>query len=112
MAKYPEASQLIGAGNDQEDAELAFALLVCHPERFGPLRPQSAAMQAQESMWNVSGHGLVTRSGCPIGFALRSSSIAPQALEWFDDWSTVLFCDVVDRWPRPVRIDLRGGTAD
>jgi hypothetical protein len=43
--KKCEAFQPSGAKDDPGDAELGLDLLLHHPERFGPLRPQSAAMR-------------------------------------------------------------------
>ncbi|MGF6638356.1 IS110 family transposase [Paraburkholderia sp. MM6662-R1] len=99
LAKYREAFQPSGAKNDPKDAELALDLLLHHPERFGPLRPQSAAMRTLVS--------LVERRRQLVGDQTRLTNrlcdtlkqYYPQALEWFDDRGTVLFCDFLDRWP-------------
>ncbi|WP_316149598.1 IS110 family transposase [Cupriavidus sp. BIC8F] len=99
LAKYREAFQPSGAKDDPADAELALDLLVRHPERFSPLRPQSAAMRSLTS--------LVERRRQLVGDQTRLTNrlcdtlkqYYPQALEWFDDRGTVLFCDFLDRWP-------------
>src|ERR1700692_2398688 len=99
LAKYREAFQPSGAKDDPADAELALDLLVRHPERFSPLRPQSAAMRSLVS--------LVERRRQLVGDQTRLTNrlcdtlkqYYPQALEWFDDRGTVLFCDFLERWP-------------
>jgi transposase len=99
LAKYREAFQPSGAKDDPGDAELALDLLLHHPERFGALRPQSAAMRSLVS--------LVERRRQLVGDQTRLTNrlcdtlkqYYPQALEWFDDRGTVLFCDFLDRWP-------------
>jgi transposase len=99
LAKYREAFQPSGAKDDPGDAELALDLLVRHPERFSALRPQSAAMRSLVS--------LVERRRQLVGDRIRLTNrlcdtlkqYYPQALEWFDDRGTVLFCDFLDRWP-------------
>jgi transposase len=48
--KKCEAFQPSGAKDDPGDAELGLDLLLHHPERFGPLRPQSAAMRTLLSL--------------------------------------------------------------
>ncbi|CAB3808856.1 IS110 family transposase ISCps4 [Paraburkholderia ultramafica] len=99
LAKYREAFQPSGAKDDPADAELALDLLVRHPERFSPLRLQSAAMRSLVS--------LVERRRQLVGDQNRLinrlcdtlKQYYPQALEWFDDRGTVLFCDFLERWP-------------
>lgn len=99
LAKYRQAFQPSGAKDDPADAELALDLLERHPERFSPLRPQSAAMRSLAS--------LVERRRQLVGDQTRLTNrlcdtlkqYYPQALEWFGDRGTVLFCDFLDRWP-------------
>jgi len=49
LAKYREAFKPSRAKDDPTDAELALDLLLRHPERFSPLRPQSAGMRSLPS---------------------------------------------------------------
>jgi transposase len=50
LAKYREAFKPSRAKNDPTDAELALDLLMRHPERFEPLRPQGVAMRTLVSL--------------------------------------------------------------
>jgi hypothetical protein len=45
LAKYRETFKPSRAKNDPTDAELALDLIMRHPERFKPLKPQSVAMR-------------------------------------------------------------------
>jgi transposase len=99
LAKYREAFQPSGAKDDPADAELALDLLVRHPERFSPLRPQSALMRSLVSLVErrrqlVGDQNRLTNRLCDT-----LKQYYPQALEWFDDRGTVLFCDFLTRWP-------------
>ncbi|HEV7444332.1 MAG TPA: IS110 family transposase [Steroidobacteraceae bacterium] len=99
LAKYREAFQPSGAKDDPADAELALDLLVRHPERFSPLRPQSALMRSLVSLVErrrqlVGDQNRLTNRLCDT-----LKQYYPQALEWFDDRGTVLFCDFLERWP-------------
>lgn len=99
LAKYREAFQPSGAKDDPGDAELALDLLLHHPDRFHPLRPQSAAMRSLMSLVEqrrqlIGDENRLTNRLCD---ALKQ--YYPQALEWFDDRGTVLFCDFLERWP-------------
>jgi transposase len=99
LARYREAFQPSGAKNDPGDAELALDLLLHHPERFGPLRPQSVPMRSLVSLVErrrqlVGDQNRLTNRLCDT-----LKQYYPQALEWFDDRGTVLFCDFLERWP-------------
>jgi transposase len=99
LAKYREAFKPSRAKDDPTDAELALDLLLRHPERFSPLRPQSAGMRSLLSLIEQRRElvGDKTRFTNRLTNALKQ--YYPQALEWFDDIDTVLFCDFLTRWP-------------
>jgi len=46
LAKYREAFKPSRAKDDPTDAQLALELLLHHPERFAPLKPQSVPMRS------------------------------------------------------------------
>ena len=99
LAKYREAFKPSRAKDDPTDAELALDLLLRHPERFAPLRPQSVAMRSLLSLVErrrdlVGDQNRLTNRLCDT-----LKQYYPQALEWFDDRGTVLFCDFLTRWP-------------
>jgi transposase len=99
LAKYRQAFQPSGAKDDPADAELALDLLLHHPERFSALRPQSTAMRSLVSLVErrrqlVGDQNRLTNRLCDT-----LKQYYPQALEWFDDRGTVLFCDFLERWP-------------
>ncbi|KAA1001649.1 IS110 family transposase [Paraburkholderia panacisoli] len=99
LAKYRQAFRPGRAKDDPSDAELALDLLLRHPERFAPLRPQSAAMRSLTSL-NEQRRELV---GDRIRFTNRLRSALkqyfPQTLDWFEHIDTMLFCDFLTRWP-------------
>ena len=99
LAKYREAFKPSRAKDDPTDAELALDLLLRHPERFAPLRPQGVAMRSLLSLVErrrdlVGDQNRLTNRLCDT-----LKQYYPQALEWFDDRGTVLFCDFLERWP-------------
>jgi transposase len=99
LAKYREALKPSGAKDDPTDAELALDLVMRHPERFQPLRPQSGEMR--ELMHLVEKRRQLvddkTRFTNRLGNALKQ--YYPQVLEWFERLDTVMFCDFITRWP-------------
>jgi len=99
LSKYRETFKPSGAKDDPSDAELALDLLVRHRERFKPLKPQSVGMRklmylVEQRRRLVEDKKRFTNRLC---HALKQ--YYPQALEWFEQRDTVVFCDFLSRWP-------------
>jgi transposase len=99
LAKYREAFTPSRAKDDPTDAELALDLLVRHPERFTPLKPQSVEMRTLVCL--VEQRRSLVNDKIRITNRLRSAlkQYYPQLLEWFEHLDTVLVCDFITRWP-------------
>jgi transposase len=99
LAKYREAFTPSRAKDDPTDAELALDLLLRHPDRFPPLRPQSVELRALATL--VEQRRELVSDRVRITNRLRSTlkQYYPQVLEWFDRINTPLFCDFITRWP-------------
>ena len=99
LAKYREAFTPSRAKDDPTDAELALDLLLCHPDRFQPLKPQSVELRALATL--VEQRRDLVNDRVRITNRLRSTlkQYYPQVLEWFDRINTPLFCDFITRWP-------------
>ena len=104
LAKYREAFTPSRAKDDPSDAELALDLLLCHPDRFKPLAPQSAQMRALVTLVEQR-RGLVN-DRVRITNRLRNAlkQYYPQVLEWFDHIDTPLFCAFITRWPTLLQV--------
>jgi transposase len=99
LAKYREAFKPSPAKDDPADAELALDLLLHHRDKFKPLKPQSAAMRMLLYLVEQRRRlvGDKTRFTNRLGNALKQ--YFPQALDWFEQRDTPLFCDFLTRWP-------------
>ncbi|MEE9597358.1 MAG: IS110 family transposase [Acidiferrobacterales bacterium] len=99
LAKYREAFKPSRAKDDPTDAELALDLLLRHPDRFKPLKPQSVEMRTLVSL--VEQRRRLVNDKIRITNRLRNTlkQYYPQTLEWFDHIDTPLFCDFIARWP-------------
>jgi transposase len=99
LAKYRETFCLSGAKDDPSDAQFALELLLTHPERLTRLHPQSAPMRVLQQLVEQRRVLVddVRRITNRITDALKQ--YFPQALEWFRDKDTVVFCDFLTRWP-------------
>lgn len=106
LAKYRQAFQPSGAKDDPTDAEHALELLLCHRDKFIPLQPQSAAMRTLLCLVEQRRRlvGDMVRYTNRLACALKQ--YFPQALEWFADRDSILFCDFLTRWPTLARVKL------
>ena len=104
LARYREAFQPSRAKDDPTDAELALDLLVRHPERFKALQPQSANMRTLVSLVEQRRRWVNDRIRITNRLRNTLKQYYPQALDWFDDIDTPLFCDFIERWPTLTRV--------
>ena len=99
LARYREAFKPSRAKDDPSDAELALDLLMRHPERFAPLRPQSAAMRTLVSLTERRRQLVNDKIRLTNRLTHTLKQYYPQVLDWFEQRDTVLFCDFLSRWP-------------
>ena len=99
LARYREAFKPSRAKDDPTDAELALDLQLRHPERFAPLRPQSVAMRSLLSLVEQRRELVGDKTRFTNRLCDTLKQYYPQALEWFGQRDTVLFCDFLTRWP-------------
>lgn len=99
LANYRKAFSPSRAKDDPTDAEIALELILCHPDRFSPLKPQSVEIRTLASL--VEQRRRLVNDRVRITNRLRYTlkQYYPQALEWFDHIDTPLFCDFITRWP-------------
>lgn len=104
LAKYRQAFSPSRAKDDPTDAELAVDIMMRHPERFSPLRPQSVTMRTLATLVEQRRRlvGDKIRLTNRLRYALKQ--YYPQTLEWFEHIDTVLFCDFLSRWPTLVQV--------
>ena len=99
LAKYREAFVPSRAKDDPTDAEIALELLLCHREKLQPLKPQSAAMRALTTLVEQRRNLVGDKTRITNRLCSTLKEYFPQALAWFEDRDTVLFCDFLQRWP-------------
>ncbi len=99
LAKYRQAFTPSGAKDDPTDAELALDLIRRHPEHFTPLQPQSVAMRTLASLVEQRRRLVDDRKRITNRLRYALKQYYPQALDWFEQVDTVLFCDFLTRWP-------------
>jgi transposase len=99
LAKYREAFTPSRAKDDPTDAELGLDLILRHPERFTPLQPQSVEIRTLASLVEQRRRLVDDRKRITNRLRYALKQYYPQALDWFEQLDTVLFCDFLTRWP-------------
>ena len=99
LSKYRSAWSPSGKKDDVTDAALALEIVVRHRDKLRPLRPQSAAMRALGQLVEDRRRLVDERVRLTNRITVSLKAYFPQALEWFSDVGTVLFCDFIERWP-------------
>jgi len=99
LAKYRETFTPSGAKDDPTDAEFAVDLLLRHPERFKPLRPQSVEIRALASLVEQRRSLVDDKNRITNRLRMALKQYYPQVLDWFDHIDTQLFCDFIEHWP-------------
>jgi transposase len=104
LAKYREAFQPSRAKDDPTDAELAVDLILCHPDRFKPLQPQSVEIRMLASLVEQRRNLVDDKIRITNRLRVALKQYYPQMLEWFDHIDTPLFCDFLIRWPTLLQV--------
>lgn len=99
LAKYREMFAPSGAKDDPTDAELALEFLLKYPEKLKPLDPQSAEMRALQQLVEMRRRLVDDQTRITNRLTSALKNYFPQALEWFADKASLLFCDFLARWP-------------
>lgn len=99
LVSYRRAFTPSGAKDDPTDAAYILALLLRHPDRFHPLKPQSVEMRALMTLTEQRRRLMNDRVRLTNRLRNALKQYYPQALEWFDRIDTPLFCDFIRRWP-------------
>jgi transposase len=99
LAKYRQTWSPSGAKDDPVDAELIMDIVVRHPDRFSPWRPESPQIRALTQLLETRRRLVADRVRCTNRLTATLKQYYPQVLEWFDDKSTLVFCQFIERWP-------------
>ncbi|MEE8060110.1 MAG: IS110 family transposase [Pseudomonadales bacterium] len=98
LSEYRKAFTPSRAKDDPTDAELTLDLILRHPEHFTPLQPQTVAMRTLTTLVEQRRRLVDDRKRLTNRLRVALKQYYPQALEWFEQIDTVLFCDFLTRW--------------
>jgi Transposase len=99
LATYRQACCLSDATDDPTDAELTRELLMTHRDTLTALQPPSAAMRAWPRLVAHRRSRVADKVRLTHRLTAALKPSCPQLLEWFKDKDTMVFCDVLTRWP-------------
>lgn len=99
LAKYREAFTQSGAKDDPSDAFLQLDYLRKHPEALKPLLPDNEETRVLQRLVEDRRQFVADKVRLTNRITAALKSYYPQALQWFDDIDTALFCDFVLQWP-------------
>ena len=104
LAKYREAFVPSGAKDDPTDAEFAMDYLMRHPEKLKALKPESAPMRKLRYLVEARDRIRGDQSRCVNRLVQALKQYYPQAVDWFNDHNTLVFCDFLKQWPTLVKV--------
>lgn len=99
LARYRRALRPSRAKDDPVDAQLLLDLVSRHPEQFNPWTPERPAVRALASLVEQRRTLVADKVRYTNRLTAALKNYYPQALDWFDDKDTLLFCNFIERWP-------------
>lgn len=99
LAKYREAFTQGGAKDDPTDAFLQLDYLLKHKSALKPLMPDNEETRILQRL--VEDRRVLVNDKVRLTNRITAAlkSYYPQALQWFDDIDTKIFCDFIAQWP-------------
>jgi transposase len=104
VAKYRKAFTPSGAKDDPSDAFVQVEILTLHMDKLSVIEPESASVRSLAQLVEYR-RSLVQDSvdlSNKITAALKN--YYPQALEWFKEKDTFIFCDFISKWSSLARV--------
>jgi transposase len=99
LARYRRALRPSRAKDDPSDAQLLVDLVLRHPERFSPWQPERPEIRALTQLLETRRRLVADKVRCTNRLTATLKLYFPQALEWFRDKDTLIFCQFIERWP-------------
>ncbi len=99
VAKYRKAFTPSGAKDDPSDAFTQVEILSLHMHKLTIIEPESAAIRSLAQL--VEYRRSLVQNGVDISNKITTTlkNYYPQALEWFKERDTIIFCDFITKWP-------------
>ena len=99
LAHYRQSFYPSGAKSDPSDAELLLELLVQHRDRLRPLKPDTVETRLLQFLVEDRRRLVDDRTRYSNRLTACLKQVFPQVLQWFDDVTSPLVGDLLERWP-------------
>jgi len=99
VAKYRKAFTHSGAKNDPSDAFIQTEILEQHMDKLDVIRPESVNVRALAQLLEYRRKVVQDRVDLTNRITATLKNYYPQALDWFKEKDTALFCDFLIKWP-------------
>ena len=98
VAKYRKAFASSGAKNDPTDAFLITEILSLHMDKLTHINPESADIRALAQLLEYRRKIVQDRVDLSNRITAILKNYFPQALDWFKEKDTIIFCNFISRW--------------
>jgi transposase len=99
VAKVRKAFVHSGAKDDPSDANIQTDILSRHMDKLRPLVPESAPVRALAQLTEYRRKLVQDRVNMSNRITALLKNYFPQALDWFNEKDTTIFCDFLLKWP-------------
>lgn len=104
VANFRKAFTPSGAKDDPTDALLQVEILTLHMNKLSIIEPESAAIRSLAQL--VEYRRSLVQDSVDLSNKLTATlkNYYPQALEWFKEKDTFIFCDFISKWPSLAKV--------
>ena len=99
VAKYRKAFTPSGAKDDPTDAFIQLEILSLHMDKLSVIEPESAAIRSLAQLVEYRRYLVQDSVDLSNKITAALKNYYPQALEWFKEKDTFIFCDFISKWP-------------
>jgi len=99
VAHYRKAFTPSNAKDDPSDALMQVEILTLHMDKLTVIEPESAAMRSLTQLVEYRRNLVQDSVNLSNKITATLKNYYPQALEWFKEKDTFIFCDFIIKWP-------------
>lgn len=99
VAKYRDAFTHSGAKDDPTDARIQTEILENHMDKLRAIKPDTAEIRALSQHVENCRKLVQDRVDLTNKITATLKNYFPQALDWFPEKDTIIFCDFLSKWP-------------
>lgn len=104
VAKYRKAFTPSGAKDDPSDAFIQVEILTLHMDKLTVIEPESSSIRSLAQL--VEYRRSLVQDSVDLSNKITATlkNYYPQALDWFKEKDTIIFCDFICKWPSLIKV--------